>query len=52
MFELDEDMLSSGKTDKFNDKSIYMIHSNQETLYVSYGKVNDNRKNKKERKNL
>ena len=45
MFELDEDMLSSGKTDKFNDKSIYMIHSNQETLYVSYGKVNDNRKN-------
>ena len=45
MFELDEDMLSSGKTDKFIDKSIYMIHSNQETLYVSYGKVNDNRKN-------
>ena len=44
MFELDEDMLS-GKTDKFIDKSIYMIHSNQETLYVSYGKVNDNRKN-------
>ena len=45
MFELDEDMLSSGKTDKFIDKSIYMIHSNQKTLYVSYGKVNDNRKN-------
>ena len=44
MFELDEDMLS-GKTDIFKDKSIYMIHSNQETLYVSYGKVNDNRKN-------
>jgi len=44
MFELDEDMLL-GKTDKFIDKSIYMIHSNQETLYVSYGKVNDNRKN-------
>lgn len=44
MFELDEDMLL-GKTDKFNDKSIYMIHSNQEKLYVSYGKVNDNRKN-------
>ena len=44
MFELDEDMVS-GKTNKFIDKSIYMIHSNQETLYVSYGKVNDNRKN-------
>jgi len=45
MFELDEDMLSSGKTDKFIDKSIYMIHSNQETLYVSYGLVNDIGKN-------
>jgi hypothetical protein len=44
MFELDEDMLS-GKTDKFIDKSIYMIHSNQETLYVSYGLVNDIGKN-------
>ena len=44
MFELDEDMLS-GKTDKFKDKSIYMIHSNQETLYVSYGLVNDIGKN-------
>ena len=45
MFELDEDMLSSGKTDKFIDKSIYMIHSNQETLYVSYGLVNYIEKN-------
>ena len=45
MFELDEDMLSSGKTDKIIDKSIYMIHSNQETLYVSYGLVNDIGKN-------
>ena len=45
MFELDEDMLSSGKTDKFIDKSIYMIHSNQKTLYVSYGLVNDIGKN-------
>ena len=44
MFELDEDMLS-GKTDKFIDKSIYMIHSNQKTLYVSYGLVNDIGKN-------
>ena len=45
MLELDEDMLSSGKTDKIIDKSIYMIHSNQETLYVSYGLVNDIGKN-------
>ena len=44
MFELDEDMLS-GKTDKFIDKSVCMIHSNQETLYVSYGLVNDIGKN-------
>ena len=44
MFELDEDMLS-GKTDIFKDKSIYMIHSNQKTLYVSYGLVNDIGKN-------
>ena len=44
MFELDEDMLS-GKTNKFIDKSIYMIHSNQKTLYVSYGLVNDIGKN-------
>ena len=44
MFELDEDILS-GKTEKFIDKSIYMIHSNQETLYVSYGLVNDIGKN-------
>ena len=44
MFELDEDMVS-GKTNKFIDKSIYMIHSNQETLYVSYGLVNDIGKN-------
>ena len=44
MFELDEDMVS-GKTNKFIDKSIYMIHSNQKTLYVSYGLVNDIGKN-------
>ena len=44
MFELDEDMLS-GKTNKFIDKSIYMIHSNQKTLYVSYGLVNYIEKN-------
>ena len=44
MLELDEDMLS-GKIIKFIDKSIYMIHSNQETLYVSYGLVNDMGKN-------